>query len=130
MFLVVIVLFVATGALMSDNQRAHLSDAARARVSAQALAGEAPSPGDTPLVSWIKARGRIAIEQPERFALVAGEWEHRAAIVMLPISALLLTLLFAFKRRFMVYDHLIFSMHSLTFCGLVLTASMALSLAI
>lgn len=130
MFLVVVVLFVAMGALTSEHQQKHTPEAVRAQVKAQALAGEQVTAGDGPLVAWIKTRGRIAVEQPERFALVAEEWEHRAAIVMLPISALLLTLAFAFKRRFMVYDHLIFSMHSLTFFGLVLSASMAASMLI
>jgi len=130
MFLVVVVLFVAVGALTSEQQQKHTPTAVRSQVQARALAAEAAKPDDSALVGWIKARGRLAIEQPERFAVVAEEWEHRAAIVMLPISALLLTLLFAFKRRFMVYDHLIFSMHSLTFVGLVMTVSMAASIVI
>jgi hypothetical protein len=40
---------------------------------------------------------------------------------MLPISALFLSLLFVFQRRFYVFDHLIFSMHSLSFQGLLLS---------
>ncbi len=62
--------------------------------------------------------------QPERFAMVAETWEHRLAIVMLPIATLLLTALFAFDRRFLVHDHLVFSMHSFAFAGLVLAAAM------
>jgi hypothetical protein len=40
---------------------------------------------------------------------------------MLPISALLLSILFVFQRRFYVFDHLIFSMHSLSFQGVLLS---------
>ena len=40
---------------------------------------------------------------------------------MLPIAALILGLLFVFQRRFYLFDHLIFVMHSLSFQGLLLS---------
>jgi hypothetical protein len=56
-------------------------------------------------------------------------WAHQFAILLLPIAALMLTLLFVFKRGVYVFDHLIFSMHSLSFQGLLLTVIFLGSLA-
>jgi hypothetical protein len=58
---------------------------------------------------------------PELFAMVLESWGHRFAILMLPIAALLLSILFVFQRRFFVFDHMIFSLHSLSFQGLLLS---------
>jgi hypothetical protein len=51
------------------------------------------------------------------------EWSHQFAILMLPIAALLLSVLFVFKKQVYVFDHLIFSMHSLSFVGLLFTTA-------
>lgn len=70
---------------------------------------------------WAEARFKAVQEDPERFALILEIWGHRVAILALPISALMLSLLFVFNRRFYVFDHLIFSMHSLSFQMLLVT---------
>jgi hypothetical protein len=75
---------------------------------------------------WLGPRLRRAVENPEQFKLIMEQWEHRVAVAMLPIAALLLTGLFAFQRRFYVFDHLVFSMHSLSFLGLLVTLTFAL----
>lgn len=71
--------------------------------------------------SWLKTRILNAAHDPERFMMVMESWAHRLAILMLPIGAGLLGLLFVFKRRFFLYDHLIFTMHSLSFQGLLIS---------
>ncbi len=43
------------------------------------------------------------------------------AFLMLPVSALLLALIFVLRRGFVLFDHLIFSMHSLSFQGLLIS---------
>ena len=48
-------------------------------------------------------------------------WAHQFAILLLPIAALMLSLLFVFKRGVYVFDHLIFAMHSLSFQGVLLS---------
>ena len=45
---------------------------------------------------------------------------------MLPIAAMMLAVLFVFKKGAYVFDHLIFSMHSLSFQGLLLSVMFAL----
>ncbi|MBX7249707.1 MAG: DUF3667 domain-containing protein [Caulobacteraceae bacterium] len=75
-----------------------------------------------PAVSrWFEDRARAIQQDPKRFWMIIENWAHRIAVLALPISALILTLLFVFQRRFYVYDHLIFSMHSLSFQLLLLS---------
>ena len=45
----------------------------------------------------------------------------------LPLSALMLGVMFFWKRRVYMFDHLIFSMHSLSFQGLLVTAMLLLA---
>lgn len=79
---------------------------------------------------WAQTRYDAVKDDPERFALLLEIWGHRIAILALPISALMLTVLFAFNRRFYVFDHLVFSMHSLSFQMLLLTLIFILSVLI
>jgi hypothetical protein len=70
---------------------------------------------------WLIERAETAIKHPEDFLRAMEHWSHQFAILMLPIAALMLSVLFVFKRGVYVFDHLIFSMHSLAFQGLLLT---------
>jgi Protein of unknown function (DUF3667) len=66
-------------------------------------------------------RAKKAMANPEMLVLAMEQWGHRFAVLMLPLAALLLSVLFVFKRGVYVFDHLIFSMHSLSFQGLLVT---------
>jgi hypothetical protein len=70
---------------------------------------------------WIVENGETALKDPKALLAAMGQWGHQFAILMLPIAALMLSLLFVFKRGVYVFDHLIFSMHSLAFQGLLLS---------
>jgi hypothetical protein len=70
------------------------------------------------------------MDNKEAVKAAIAEWAQRFAILMLPIAAVMLSVLFVFKRGVYVFDHLIFSMHSLAFQGLLLTAIFLLGLAI
>ena len=71
------------------------------------------------VTGWINPRLTYAATHQPEFAAVLESELHSTAIVFLPLSALLLGALFAFDRRFFLFDHAIFSMHSLTFMGLL-----------
>ncbi|MBS0295722.1 MAG: DUF3667 domain-containing protein [Proteobacteria bacterium] len=71
--------------------------------------------------NWFMQRVKKAQENPELFMMAMESWAHRLAFLMLPVAALWLSLLFVFQRRFYIFDHLIFSMHSLAFQGLLLS---------
>jgi len=70
---------------------------------------------------WWQDRKHRIQDDPEVFLRILEEWGHRFAILMLPISAMILSVLFAFRKNTYVFDHLIFSMHSLSAQGLLLT---------
>lgn len=106
-------------------------------VSVQTKAGAdaAPKMADTAdaekirnLEHWFNTRFEAVKNDPARFYLILEIWAHRVAILALPVSALMLTLLFAFNRRYYVFDHVIFSMHSLSFQLLLLIVIMALGI--
>jgi hypothetical protein len=88
------------------------------------------TPSDKAKANWLKTRAINAAREPERFLMVMETWGHRLAILALPIGAGLLSLLYVFQRRFFVYDHLVFTMHSLSFQGLLLSGYFLVKLAI
>lgn len=77
---------------------------------------------------WFTERIRAINDDPERFWMVLEIWAQRVIVLALPLSALILSLLFVFQRRFFVFDHLVFSMHSLSFQLLLLTAILLLQM--
>lgn len=94
---------------------------------------EAENPADArsaaDFEAWLQQRLDAVQAEPRRFALLLGMWAQRVAILALPVSALILTCLFFWRRDVFVFDHLIFSMHSLTFQLLLLTVIFVLALA-
>ncbi len=66
-------------------------------------------------------RLKRAVDTPDVFFQAVQEWGHRVAVLALPIAALMLTFLFPFKRGVYVFDHLVFTMHSLSFQGVLLS---------
>src|SRR6185312_7473577 len=76
---------------------------------------------------WLKKRVIYAAAHRHEFSLIMESWAHRFAVLLLPASALMLGLLFASRRKVFIYDHLIFSMHSLSFMGLLLSVKDLLS---
>ncbi|HEY2050963.1 MAG TPA: DUF3667 domain-containing protein [Caulobacteraceae bacterium] len=113
-----------------DHGGQGFSDADRAKLKAeiskmQVGFGSRPDPGTS---AWFRDRLDRVIDNPQAFKLIMESWSERFAFLMLPIAALILSVLFVFQRRFYLFDHLIFSMHSLSFQGLLLTAATLLPL--
>jgi len=69
--------------------------------------------------SWMRGRLQRALTNPEYFELVVFTWAHRLAIVLLPIFAIELMLLYAWHKQFYAYDHLMVSMQFLAFVFLI-----------
>ena len=80
--------------------------------------------GNEALNRWAETRIEAIRKNPELSSMVLEKWASRVALLALPVSALILSLLFIFQRRFYVFDHLVFSMHSLSFQLLLLTTIM------
>lgn len=141
MFLVVLLLVFVTGSLghnalvqMNGDKAGvearketvdalkELTPEQRARVKDQASKVHLTIAGDKTneaASEWLSTRLKKVIDEPERFKLVLESWGERFAFLMLPLSALLLSVAFVFKRGLYLFDHLIFSLHSLSFMGLL-----------
>lgn len=65
--------------------------------------------------NWFVEKVRKASANKEYFMSVVFGWAHRLAVLLLPIQAAFLTLLYCYKRQFYVYDHLVVAMHFLSF---------------
>jgi hypothetical protein len=99
----------------------------RAASAEKAVAAVRPAAGSRAF--WV-GRVRNALDKPESVFAAMEQWGHRLAFLMLPIAALLLAPLFAFRKGVYLFDHLIFSMHSLSFQGLLLTLIFLLGLGV
>src|SRR6185312_2622030 len=132
-FLVVLLLVFFTGGLSLDEHRTNIkispldspelqkelspSDRGDLKQASQALKEKLakPKPGASPTEAWLRSQLSKALGNQEGFKAVLAEWAQRFAILMLPIAALMLGVLFLFKKGVYLFDHLIFSMHSLAF---------------
>ncbi len=76
---------------------------------------------------WLQDRLNRVIDDPERFKLVLEQWAERFAFLSLPMAAALLSLVFVFQRRFYVFDHTIFALHSLSAAGLMFSVAQGFS---
>jgi hypothetical protein len=63
-----------------------------------------------------------SIENPEYYLTELFDWAHRMVLFLLPVVAGLLSLLYVYKKKYMVYDHLIISMNLLSALFLALAA--------
>ena len=104
---------------LTPDQRATLK-AAAGKVEVK-LGSDRPN---VPASDWVKQRLDKVIDDPERFYLVLESWGERFAFLMLPLSTALLAAAFVWRREFFLFDHVIFSLHSLSFLGLVLSVAM------
>jgi hypothetical protein len=71
--------------------------------------------------NWMETKAKLAMQNRKAFGREIADQAHNYAFMLLPISALFLSLLFVFQRRFFIFDHLVFSMHSLSAQGLLLS---------
>jgi len=81
---------------------------------------------DAAASAWLTERLKKAVEDPEKVKLIMEQWSERFAFLMLPLATGLLSLLFIFQRRFYVFDHTIFALHSLSASGLVISGAFLL----
>jgi len=130
LFLVVILLFFLAGNL---RDVAHPVHTVWAKVDNPAkLRPHLEFQGNSTLTrfgAWLNPRIVYASTHSREITNSMEGWMHRIAILLLPVSTLLLGLLFVFQRRFFLFDHAIFTMHSLSFMGLLFTATTLISMA-
>ena len=108
----------------------HLSPTQRAKLGQAIDSANVELGGTRPNVAataWLRDRLKRTIDDPQRFYLILEQWSERFAFLMLPVAALLLSLAFVFQRQFYLFDHTIFSLHSLSANGLLICAVLTLS---
>ena len=82
---------------------------------------KSPARGEKiPSATWLEEHIKRAAANKEYYGMVLFTWAHRLAILLLPILAGLLALVYVRRRKqFFIYDHLIVAMQFLSFEFLV-----------
>jgi hypothetical protein len=89
------------------------------------MLNELPQPRDA-FGRWLMPSMRRALASPDAFVAALINWAQKLAILLLPIGALTMGAMFAFSRRFLMFDHLIFTMHGLAAQGALLSLVLVL----
>jgi hypothetical protein len=124
MFLVTLLLLFLAGSLGSESTEIQVlkgDSAQQARQHLDQIHVELANHRIPSAEAWLRGHLARAMERPEEFLLIIEGWSERFAILMLPLAAALLSLIFIFQRRFWLFDHTVFAMHSLSFVGLLVT---------
>jgi hypothetical protein len=130
-FLIVLLLVFFVGEAMSgvDHMQFVKMDPGNAR-DIDTLQVSIYKPWDAALTAWTRTHISRAIAHPEAFVAAMAGWAHDFAFMTLPIFGFILAAIFMFRRGTVLFDHMIFSMHSLSVMGLIILAAILLSSAI
>lgn len=85
-----------------------------ADIRREGAVGENPAEFNAKM-GWLDAQAKKVAASPEYFMMIAFGWGHRLAVLLLPIFAGFLALMYFYRRKIFVYDHLIVSMNYLSF---------------
>ncbi len=83
-------------------------------------------PWDDRLTDWTRTHLSLALSHPDQLVAAMGRWGHDFAFMTLPIWGFILAGLFMFRRSFVLFDHMVFSMHSLSVMGVILATALVL----
>ena len=76
------------------------------------------------LTAWLQRHVGHAVADPEAILREMGTWVERLVLLLLPVAAVVLKLLFVGRRPAIpLYDHVVFGLHSLAF-GMLLIAAL------
>jgi hypothetical protein len=130
LFLIVVVLvFLAAGFEPQDKPVVQLNGQGGDLRTGEGLNLKVvPVVRDDAVSTWVTARLKQAARDPKAFETTLTQWAQRLAVLALPLSAGLLGLMFFWRRGVYLFDHLIFSMHSLSFQGMLLSIALLGSL--
>ncbi len=126
LFLVTLVLVFAVGSFGRSNHASFVNLKHDAPHIEQEINGITINhhPG---LSHWLRDHVGHAVENPDEVVRTMREWAERFAFLLLPLSALSLKLLFPLRRDATLYDHMIFTLHSLSFAGMLIALEMVLN---
>lgn len=78
--------------------------------------------GVAPGAAWLEGRIEHAMENPDLFLYKLRTSAYKYSWALIPLSLPLIWLLFAWRRRFGLYDHAVFATYSLAFMSLLVVA--------
>jgi hypothetical protein len=122
LFLVVVVLVFLVGGLGAGHTKVVVARATPN--SPDPVARYIATHQNPVLEQWVAPRVKAIAKDPDRFVASLSAWAQRLVFLALPLSAGFLGAMFFWRRGVYMFDHLIFSMHSLSFQGLLLSVSM------
>jgi len=128
LFLIVIVLVFLVAGLRPHDKASVKLDGRGGEVRADTTVFRIVPVGSDAAAAWVTSRLNQVAKNPDAFEATLMEWAQRLAVLALPMSAALLGLMFFWRRGVYMFDHLIFSMHSLSFQGLLFSLAMVGSL--
>jgi len=76
--------------------------------------------------NWFDTGIRRAVANPDYYMTVLFTWGHRLAVLLLPIIALSLALVYRKRREIFIYDHSLVAMNLLSFAFLANAAALLL----
>ena len=109
---------------LSQLSAADQADLAKSGLTNPTIDFDSFGPWGHMAADWLRPRVGLAFAHPDRLVDAMRERAHDFAFLMLPLSAGLLSVIFLFKRRFVLFDHFVFSMHSLAFQGFLISTVM------
>jgi hypothetical protein len=129
LFLVaLLILFVVGGwsgrPLVSVDARG-ASAADQADILTMDLSLGLPPAWDRAAAGWLRMHVDRALAHPGELAAAMQTRAHDFAFLMLPVSAFVLAAIFARRRGFVLFDHFVFSMHSLSFQAVLISVELA-----
>ena len=83
--------------------------------------------GHPQITAWVHRHVSAAVRNPQEVVAVMREWSERFVLLLLPLASGMLWLLYLWPGHRHLYDHVIFTVHSLTFSFAVFTVAVALS---
>jgi hypothetical protein len=111
----------------SAEKRRELANQIRTEVDPDL--GDKPAKDGHPAVrskNWFKEGIAKAVENPDYYLTVMFGWAHRVAILLLPIVGLSLAMVYFYRRKYFLYDHLLVAMNLLSFAFLTNALGMVL----
>lgn len=128
LFLIVLLIVFVAGEFVHGSSDTHIGAAhldPGDEASLKQLHINLHTPWDDAISVWTRTHLTSAVAHPDELQAGMWAWAHDFAFLSLPISGFILATMFVFRRRFVLFDHLVFSMHSLAFQGLLFTTALA-----
>ena len=129
-FVVLLLVFLVGESVASTFNPPVITLNAKEAADVQSLKVSVYKPWDEALSQWTRTHVTRVIAHPDAFIGAMAGWAHDFAFLTLPIFGFILAGIFLFRRGYVLFDHMIFSMHSLSFLGLLIVAAMVLDRAV